>query len=66
MDRTTVTLVTDSGYKDMGADILEKSDMRIKVVLDGSQDAMVLTKSTPHATLYTTDKFGMEFETTGN
>lgn len=66
MIRTTVTLVTSDGYKDMGADILERSDRRIKIVLDGSQDAMVLTKPTPHANLYTAEKFGMEFETTGN
>ncbi len=66
MDRTTVTLVVEDGYKDMAADVLEKSNTRIKIVIDGSQDAMVLTKKTPHDAVYTGRKFNMEFETTGN
>ncbi len=66
MDRTTVTLVTEDGLKDMGADVLDKSDKRITVIIDGSEESMVLTKATKEKVMYTGQKFGMEFETTGN
>lgn len=63
MDRTEVTCI-DTGNT-IGADVLEQSAMRIKVVIDGTDTAIQLYKETPTSLLYIGHAFGMEFTTTG-
>ncbi len=64
MDKTTVTS-TDSDLT-VEADILNKSDRHLKVVIDGSNEPIDLYKDTPSARIYVGYLFGMEFTSTGD
>ena len=64
MDRTKVTC-TDTGST-VGADVLERSDKRLKVALDGATIAIELYKDTPNARIYVGHMFGMEFTSEGS
>ncbi len=64
MDRTTVTC-TDTD-KVVGADILDKSDRYLKVVVDGSELSLVLRKNDPYDRLYVGTQAGFEFTSTGD
>ena len=64
MDRTTV-IRTDNDVA-VSADILNRSDRRLEVVLAGSDLKLVLTKNTPHQRVYVGNAGGMEFTSTGD
>lgn len=63
MDRTTVTCTDTSNT--VGADILNKSDRRLEVALDGTTIKLVLTKKTPQDKLYVGSKNRLEFISSG-
>lgn len=65
MDRTTVIMIKDDSDESVGADVLERSDKRIKVALDGSDITLILTRNRAQDKWYTAIKFGMTFQTTG-
>ena len=50
------------------ADVLEKSDQRIKIAtgMGGNSTTIILTKNNPTNKVYVGNKFGMEFTTTGD
>ncbi len=64
MDRTTI-ICTDT-ENTLEADVLERSAMRMKVALDGSEIALELYKETPNSPIYIGHKYGMEFTSTGD
>ncbi|KKN24849.1 hypothetical protein LCGC14_0890890 [marine sediment metagenome] len=63
MDRTTVTC-TDTNQT-MGADILNKSDRRLTVAVDGTEMSIALTKRDPYDKYYVGTAAGFEFTSTG-
>ena len=63
MDKTIITC-TDNGNS-MGADILDKSDRRLTVALDGTTIKLVLFKDTPTQKVYVGKKDGLEFTSPG-
>ncbi len=65
MDRTTVIMIKDDSDESVGADVLERSDKRIKIALDGSDITLILTRNRAQDKWYTAIKFGMTFQTTG-
>lgn len=64
MDRTEVTC-TDTGNT-IGADILDKSDRYLKVVVDGSELPLILRKNDPHDRFYVGALADFEFTSTGD
>jgi len=63
MDKTTITC-TDTGVSH-GADILEESDRRLKVAIEGTQVAITLSKQNPNDKVYVGRYSGLEFTSTG-
>jgi len=63
MDKTTVTC-TDTGVSH-GADILEQSDRRLKVAIEGTEVAITLFKQNPNDRIYVGNFTGLEFTSTG-
>ena len=64
MNRTTVTCTDSENIVE--ADILDKSDRYLKVVIDGSNEPIELYKDTPTARVYVGYLFGMEFTSEGD
>lgn len=65
MDRTTIT-ATSSGIN-ASADILEKSDRFMKVVMVAMTDMPIsMYKKDPHDAFYVGNAAGMEFTSTGD
>ena len=62
--RTTVTRTDNDSI--VGADVLEKSDRRLKVALDGTQITLTLRKDTPQKAVYVGSLHGLKFTSTGN
>jgi len=63
MDKTTVTC-TDTGVSH-GADVLEQSDRRLKVAIEGTEVAITLFKQNPNDRIYVGNFTGLEFTSTG-
>jgi len=64
MNRTTITCTdTDVAH---GADILEKSDKRMKVAIEGTNVAISLFKNDPNDKVYVGNFGGLEFTSTGD
>ena len=63
--RRTLVKCIDNG-KEVGADILEQSDKRLKVALDGTKMAITLSKRTSSDRIYIGSIHGLEFSSTGN
>lgn len=64
MDRTTITCTSNGA--NAPADILEKSDMRMKVVMVAMTDMPItMFKQTPHDAFYVGNAAGLEFTSTG-
>lgn len=64
MDRTKITCTeTDVTHV---VDVLEQSDKRLKVVIDGTDVVILLYKNDPHDRYYVGNNSGLEFTSIGN
>jgi hypothetical protein len=61
---TTTVICTDNDKKS-AADILEKKDRKLVVVLSNTTIKITLHKDTPHDAVYIGRLHGMEFTSTG-
>lgn len=64
MYKKTKVVNVDSGQT-QNADILEKSDKRLKVAIDNTDITLVMTKQTPHSKNYVGTLYNMELVSTG-
>ncbi len=63
MDRTNIICTETEVMHEV--DILEKSDKRLKVVIDGTDVVILLYKNDPHDHVYVGNNAGLEFTSVG-
>ncbi len=64
MDRIKITCTDTEVTHEV--DVLEKSDKRLKIVIDGTDVVILLYKNDPHDRVYVGNNAGLEFTSTGN
>ena len=64
MERTKI--INTANGKTAGADVIQKTDRRLIVILDNSTLRVEMTKNSPHDKNYVGSLHGMEFTSTGD